>query len=542
MALKTVYDVGKASAANGSLVVTGHGTLWQALGMSPGDLFSADGLSVRIATVEGNTALTLVLPWPGSALVEGTYEIRYTPDADRVLGASRQVLNALSSGAIGQIETAVADAQDATVAANTAADLAITAAGSMQVAVDAAADADADRIVAEAARDGAVAAKAASEAARDAALVYHDAAQSAATAAASDQATVAADKLIVAADKADTETARDITLSYRDAALAAEAALETAVATATTQAGISTNKAGEAAASATGANTAKNDAVAARDNAVAAHSATEQAKDLTLAAVSSYSRIYLGGFPVDPATDNAGEPLLAGATYYNTTDGQLKGYDGNGWVSQVVPLGSEVGSVFGRSGAIAAQVGDYSAEKISAYQSIAGLSGATVHALLQSVATVLAAIIDTNANQQAKLDSIEAGATGGMTAAENLAALLGVDGMGSGLDADLFDGRSSSEFASATQGATADSAVQPEDLAAVATSGAYADLSGGPALGSAAAESVSAFATAAQGAKADSALQPADITGKVDVTAVYSKTEIDARLAELRSFAMIMGD
>lgn len=44
-------------------------------------------------------------------------------------------------------------------------------------------------------------------------------------------------------------------------------------------------------------------------------------------------------------------------------------------------------------------------------------------------------------------------------------------------------------------------------LAQVATSGSYADLSGLPIIGSAAAQSIGAFATAAQGAKADTALQ-----------------------------------
>lgn len=77
-----------------------------------------------------------------------------------------------------------------------------------------------------------------------------------------------------------------------------------------------------------------------------------------------------------------------------------------------------------------------------------------------------------------------------------------------------------SAYASAAQGAKADSAAQPGDLAVVATSGAYADLSGLPALGSAAATSASAYATSAQGDKADSAVQPSALTaalsGKVD--------------------------
>ena len=45
------------------------------------------------------------------------------------------------------------------------------------------------------------------------------------------------------------------------------------------------------------------------------------------------------------------------------------------------------------------------------------------------------------------------------------------------------------------------------DLADVATSGDYGDLSNRPTLGTAAAQNSTAFATAAQGAKADTALQ-----------------------------------
>lgn len=81
------------------------------------------------------------------------------------------------------------------------------------------------------------------------------------------------------------------------------------------------------------------------------------------------------------------------------------------------------------------------------------------------------------------------------------------------------------DFATAAQGATADSAVQPGDLATVATSGAYADLSGlptlfsgaytdlsgKPTLGTAAATDSTAYATSAQGALADSAIQSSDL-------------------------------
>ena len=52
--------------------------------------------------------------------------------------------------------------------------------------------------------------------------------------------------------------------------------------------------------------------------------------------------------------------------------------------------------------------------------------------------------------------------------------------------------------------------VQPSDLATVATTGAYSDLSGLPTLGTAAATASTDYATAAQGTLADSAVQPND--------------------------------
>jgi hypothetical protein len=61
----------------------------------------------------------------------------------------------------------------------------------------------------------------------------------------------------------------------------------------------------------------------------------------------------------------------------------------------------------------------------------------------------------------------------------------------------------------ATTGAYTDLNGRPS-LATVATTGAYADLSGRPTLGTAAATDATAYATAAQGALADTAVQPGD--------------------------------
>jgi len=68
-----------------------------------------------------------------------------------------------------------------------------------------------------------------------------------------------------------------------------------------------------------------------------------------------------------------------------------------------------------------------------------------------------------------------------------------------------------SDFATSAQGGLADTAVQPGDLATVATTGAYDDLSNRPTLGTAAATNATDYATAAQGDLADSAVQPGDL-------------------------------
>ncbi|TDQ64646.1 hypothetical protein [Phaeovulum veldkampii] len=104
----------------------------------------------------------------------------------------------------------------------------------------------------------------------------------------------------------------------------------------------------------------------------------------------------------------------------------------------------------------------------------------------------------------ADLDAL-AGATAAALAAKADAAHTHDVGDVAGL-ADALDGKQpSGDYATAAQGALADTAVQPGDLAAVATTGAYADLSGLPALGTAAAAAVEDFAAAARGVPAGGA-------------------------------------
>ena len=105
-------------------------------------------------------------------------------------------------------------------------------------------------------------------------------------------------------------------------------------------------------------------------------------------------------------------------------------------------------------------------------------------------------------------------------------------------------------YATAAQGALADSATQPGDLETVATSGsyndlanlptlfsgAYADLTGKPTLGTAAATASTDYATAAQGTKADTALQSETIdltTLKSVVAASTDFADFQTRIAAL---------
>ena len=98
------YTTGTVTLANGSTTVTGVSTNWLSSGLQAGDDFRALGLNVRILTVDSNTQLTLAKNWPGASLPAGSnYEAYFRTDADRVLSASLQVLNALGSGIVSAV-------------------------------------------------------------------------------------------------------------------------------------------------------------------------------------------------------------------------------------------------------------------------------------------------------------------------------------------------------------------------------------------------------------------------------------------------------
>lgn len=73
----------------------------------------------------------------------------------------------------------------------------------------------------------------------------------------------------------------------------------------------------------------------AASNALAAASSASSAAASAAAAASSYDSFddrYLGAKPSDPTLDNDGNPLIAGALYYNTTAQVMKVYDAAVWL------------------------------------------------------------------------------------------------------------------------------------------------------------------------------------------------------------------
>ncbi len=100
--------------------------------------------------------------------------------------------------------------------------------------------------------------------------------------------------------------------------------------------------------------------------------------------------------------------------------------------------------------------------------------------------------------------------SGALLATNNLSDVVSVGAARTNLGLGTAATTASTDYATAAQGALADTATQPADLATVATTGGYSDLTGLPTLGTAAATASTDYATAAQGTLADSAVQPND--------------------------------
>lgn len=170
---------------------------------------------------------------------------------------------------------------------------------------------------------------------------------SAAAATATTKATEAsASAAAAAASEAAAETAKDdaetaaasIGSSVSDAADSATAAASSATAAALSATAAATS-ATTATNSATTATTQATNASNSATTALSAQTAAEAARDATLAAYDNFDDRYLGAKASDPTLDNDGNALVAGALYFNTSDGAMKIYTGSAWVAAYVSGG-----------------------------------------------------------------------------------------------------------------------------------------------------------------------------------------------------------
>jgi hypothetical protein len=155
-----------------------------------------------------------------------------------------------------------------------------------------------------------------------------------------------------------------------------------------------------------------------------------------------------------------------------------------------------------------------SANVIGYFNETAGSEQRWTHAVLRALYTAALTSANISNFNTAAAAAAPVQSVAGQTGAVDTIPAANVSGLGTAATTNA------SDYATAAQGTLADSAVQPGSLANVATSGAYADLSGLPTLGTAAATNSDAYATAAQGALADSAVQPGSLAN-VATTGAY---------------------
>jgi hypothetical protein len=368
MAAPVVHSLGTITLNNGSVTVLGQSTAFDPA-VEPGDILLVDnGNAVYegyIDTVISATELTLVYPWRGPSFLNIGFKVVRGPyHGDPVKAGPKLAENLTLTRTVSE---GAATAQQ--VATQKAAEAAASAATALEAEEDAAFHSSQAGTSAQAANDAQFNASRWAEGAGDITGQGNFSAKThAQRAAASEQtaitkageatsaagtattkAQVATDKAQVATDQAGTATAK-----ASEASTSAQTAT-TKAGEASTSAQTATTKAGEAAASAQAAATSEGNALTYRDQAYSEKVAATNAKNAAEAALDSFEDRYLLGKPVDPTTDNDGNPLLVGALYWNTSLNTMRVHKGDGvwgdasanvailrWRKSVVPAGTTV--------------------------------------------------------------------------------------------------------------------------------------------------------------------------------------------------------
>lgn len=103
MATLSDYMSGTISLANGSVTVTGTGTLFEVTRFREGDTLQIQNLTAVIASVDSDTQLTLAEPWTGLDIVNGAYRARQLGDGSRVSTQAATVIELLGNGVLANL-------------------------------------------------------------------------------------------------------------------------------------------------------------------------------------------------------------------------------------------------------------------------------------------------------------------------------------------------------------------------------------------------------------------------------------------------------
>lgn len=457
-----------------------------------------------------------------------------TSETNAAASAAASASSATSSA--NSATASAASAAAALVSENAAAASETAAAASEAAASTSEANAAASETAAAASETNAAASETAAATSAAAALVSETAAAASETAAAASEAAAAASE--AAAATSETNAAASET-----AAAASEAAAATSETNAANSAAASATSATASATSASNAATSETNAAT---SAAAASASQIAAAASAASAANSYDLFddrYLGTKASDPTLDNDGNALVAGALYFNSTANEMRVYDGGNWIAASSAGGASLlkYEFTATSGQTVFSGADDNGATLSYVQDnmVLFLNGVALDDVADYTATDGTSIVLTSGATAGDLLYIIAFKS--FTTADMVAASTGgtfyndIAIQGNLSVTGTIDGVDISGLASvATSGDYNDlintpSPFDPNTLATVATTGAYSDLSGLPTLGTAAATASTDYATAAQGALADTAVQPNDSVTFTDttVTGAFTSTGID---------------
>lgn len=248
-------------------------------------------------------------------------------------------------------------------------------------------------------------------------------------------------------------------------AATSEANAATSATSASTSATNAATSETNAATSASNASTSETNASTSATAAQTAQTAAETAQAAAEAAQEAIDGLYLGAQASDPTLDNNGDPITSGDWYYNTTTGVTRIYDGSAWNNGAVStagfmLAANNLSDLTNAATARTNLGLGTAATTASTDYATAAQGALADSALQSftetndlsVAVTWANVPDANITQtsvtqhQAALSISNTQVTGLGTAATT----------------------ASTDYATAAQGALADTATQPGDLGTAA--------------------------------------------------------------------------